>query len=347
MLAMMPARPNPSRGGYPLSVLVEAVTLVVRRQSLDRAYPGGAEAFLCAARALECPPRFACASDPLLVNVSFGNADHVTKAIELLKAHGLVDAANGEAMDFVVMHQFVGPTRVCPWLEWERFTDSVTVAWMKGSAPGELAAPQDWTAEDPCIIGGDDETTPSERFLPLAVNDGTEILLDLDTGSQVERRAEVEAEEAEASTPVHSAMMAALDDVNWPTYHVAAPAAMVDMPGQHALYTCRYWTSEAIPAVVCYTRSPLLIPKASRRKTMEFITRANYGILFGAFEMNLEDGRLFFRATCAIEDGVLTTRMVTTLANVGVWAFDKYYPKLLEMVYAKRSAADAVREAEA
>ena len=76
---------------------------------------------------------------------------------------------------------------------------------------------------------------------------------------------------------------------------------------------------------------------------MEYITRVNYAISFGSFEMDLDDGALYCRATCAVEDGVLTTEMVTTLAIVGVWAFDKYYPPMLEIVYAKRSVADAMR----
>ena len=330
-----------------MSVLVEAVTLVVRRPSLDLAYPGGAEAFLQATRRLTNPPRFACAIDPNLVNVSFEHPDYLAAAVELLTSSGLteVEEAVG-AVDFVCVDQSDGPDIPCSWLEWERFTDGVTVAWMAGKEPGALAAPKGWTPAEPATPPAGETPKICDRLLPLAVDDGTEILLDLETGAQIERPHDSEQPMSTDSAPLHGAVVAALADAGWTVYHVAAPAVMVDLRGENALYSCRYFVSESIPAVICYTRAPITIPQAARRKAMEFITRANYGLLIGAFEMSVEDGIIFFRASCAIEDGVLTTQMACTLANVGVWAFDRYFPKLLAMVYGKRTVVDAVREAE-
>lgn len=332
-----------------MSVLVEAVTLVVRRPSLEAVYRGGVDAFLQAARGLPTPPRFACDRDPQLVNVSFERRDHAAIAIELLETNGLVNVEDTKAGDFVYVDQQNGPAAPCDWLEWERFTDGVTVAWMAGLEPGTLAAPEDWTPADasPAQSDGDsDLTRTSNRFLPLATKDKTEILLDLDTGTQIERVIERAAEapsHAADAALLHSAILAALADRGWTTYLDEPPAVMVDLRGADASYTCRYLALEDMRAVVCYTRAPLLVPKASRRKVMEFITRVNYAISFGAFEMSLDDGGLYFRATCAVEDGVLTTEMVTTLASVGIWAFDTYYAVLLEVVYAKRSVAEAMR----
>lgn len=72
-----------------MSVLIEAVTLVVRRMRFDALYPGGATTFLRAALELTPPPRFACADDPLLLNISFDVAEYAAPAIELLRFAGL------------------------------------------------------------------------------------------------------------------------------------------------------------------------------------------------------------------------------------------------------------------
>jgi hypothetical protein len=303
----------------PLSVLVEAVTLLVRRESLERAYPGGAGAFVQTVRALPDPPRFACEGDGRLVNVSFAHPALLNGVVELLEEHRIVSSVAATDPDYVIVDQLTGPTLPCPWLEWERFTDAVTVAWMEGSEPGALAAPDGWTPPEPRARPGEEPSVEPT----IAPNP-----------------------EPPPATPMHDAVLAALAEAGWTTYHADPPAVMVDLRGEQALYTCRYFVSQPLDAVVCYTRAPLAVPKPARRKTMEFITRANYGLMIGGFEMSLDEGNMFFRATCALEDGVPTARMVCTLANVGVWAFDRYLPSMLEMIYGKRPVLEAVQRAE-
>lgn len=306
-----------------MSVLVEALTLVVRRTSLELAFPGGAEAFLSQASELPHPPRFACNDDPHLVNVSFEEPAHAYAAIRLLEANGLVELCEDGAEDFVKVDQCDGPSLPCTWLEWERFTDAVTVAWVAGAEPGELAAPEGW-----------EPAAQPESEDDVDVDDA-EDAPELWTGT-----------DAEDAMPLHAAVMTALADAGWTTYLATPPAVMVDLRGEHALYTCRWFCSQPLDAIVCYTRLPLIVPQPARCDAMEFITRANYGLMMGSFELSLDEGHLFFRATCPVQDGVVTTPMVCELANVGVWAFDRYMPKLLEVVYGSSSAADAVKAAE-
>lgn len=337
----------PFREVCPLSVLVEAFTLVIRRPSLERTYPGGVEAFLHYLSKLPNPPRFACNSDPLLVNVSFEHIDHLIEVTDHLEANSLLEEADGEAADYVYLDQREGPVLPCSWLTWERFTETVTVAWVAGAEPGALAAPADWVPSDAPPVS-DGEPNILDRFLPLATGNGSEILLDLETGSEVERSVPVPPfpDESEDEMSLHSAVLAAIAAAGWTAHQAVAPVVVVELVGMHAIYTCRYYVPAELRVVVCCTRAPLVVPEAARRKVTEFITRANYGLLLGGFEMSLEQGSLFFRASCQVEDGELTTQMACTLANVGVWAFDRYYPHLLEVVYGKRSVADAVQRAE-
>ena len=88
-----------------MSVLIEAVTLVVRRTRFDALYPGGATAFLRATLGLTPPPRFACGDDPHLLNISFDAAEHASPAIELLRFVGLrgLEDSVREAIDFTLV----------------------------------------------------------------------------------------------------------------------------------------------------------------------------------------------------------------------------------------------------
>lgn len=330
-----------------MSVLIEAFTLIVQRSSLDLAYPGGAEAFLRDTNGLADKPRFACDGDPLLVNIAFERPDHVAAATTLLERHGVVAMDDDQARDFVLVHQVDGPTMPCPWLNWERFSHGVTIGWLVGRDPGAVAAPAEWqAARSPATKSTDHDLADMFR---LSSDEGIDTYLDLSTGEQfdVPVDADVEPEpESPMPTPLFDAMMAALAETSWVTYQMAQPAAMVDLRGEQALYSSRYFAAEGPRTIVCCTRCPVLIPKRTRRKAMEFITRANFGLLFGGFEMNLNDGAMYYRTSCNIADGVLTMEMVGDLAWAGAFAFDRYLPRLLEVVYGKRPVDEAVREAD-
>jgi hypothetical protein len=62
--------------------------------------------------------------------------------------------------------------------------------------------------------------------------------------------------------------------------------------------------------------------------------------------MDLDDGMLLFRTNCAVRDGALTTDMVKHMASAGAWSFDRYLPRLLQVLYGRRRVRDAVREAD-
>ena len=330
-----------------MSVLIEAFTLIVQRSSLDLAYPGGAEAFLRDTNGLADKPRFACDGDPLLVNIAFEQREHASAAAALLEKPGAIASEWRQAFDFVLVHHEDGPVVPCRWLNWERFGPGVTIGWLAGRDPGAVAAPAEWQAARSRTTKSIDHDL-SDLFR-LSSEEGIATYLDLATGEQFEVPVAPHSE-TEVPIPVPTALfdsvMTKLTDAGWVTYLAEAPAVMVDLRGEQAMYTSRYFVGEEQRTIICSTRCPVMMPKRARRKAMEFITRANFGMMFGAFELNLDDGMMFFRTGCNVADGVPTMEMVCDLPWAGAFAFDRYLPRLLEVVYGKRPVGEAVREAD-
>jgi len=167
-----------------MSVLIEAITLVVRRLSADIGYPGGSDAFLQATLELEQPPRYVCNGDPLLLNLSFYNADHLRPAAELLQKSGLIDVDDDtkEFLDFAYVDQASGPTMPCSWLAWKKHKEGFTLAWDTSAEIGDMAAPDDWTVRRSREITHTDMRDDKERLFHLATEDGFDTYLDLRTG---------------------------------------------------------------------------------------------------------------------------------------------------------------------
>ncbi len=341
--------PLPTIHGDPtLSVLVEALTLVVQRLSLEMSYPGGTDAFLNAALSLDTPPRFICSADPQLVNLSFYDPKHVEPAVALLRDHGMIEVEDRKAIDFAYIDQRTGPTMPCDWIEWKQHRDGYTYAWVAGTKPGDMAAPEDWTPERSRDMVRSDIRDEDGRLYRLASEEGVDTYLDLTTGEQIQSLAGDYAPAAEDSpAPMAEAIRAAFASVGWTRFHEDGDVVTLELLGAAAVYSCRYFMAQPQQTLVCCTRSPLLVPKRERRKVMEFITRANYGFLFGAFELSLDEGQLFFRTACDVEGGSLSGPMVCNLASAGAAMFDKYLPFMNQVVYGKVSVVDAIAAAEA
>src|SRR5262247_1626246 len=100
-----------------MSVLVEAINVIVRKETLERKYPGGLEAYEG-----NCPNKSFCADD-YLTRVGFMHPTDVAEFIDRLVSLGFVFHDGEKFADVAVVDQRVGLTAPCHWLEVGRFTD--------------------------------------------------------------------------------------------------------------------------------------------------------------------------------------------------------------------------------
>lgn len=183
-----------------MSVLVEALTLIVPKKVLDVSYPGGHEAFMEAMLELERPPRFVCGLDPHLVNVSFYDPDHLTPAADMLVRHGVVPVDDDRFYELAYVDQKFGPTMPCAWLEWRQHRDGFTYAWLAGTEPGDMATPVGWTPEQSRQLVRHDVRDEPGRCMRIAEEEGLETWLDFETG-RIDRGLPHRDEAAMADTP--------------------------------------------------------------------------------------------------------------------------------------------------
>jgi len=88
------------------------------------------------------------------------------------------------------------------------------------------------------------------------------------------------------------------------------------------------------------------VPATRRREAMEFITRANYGLLVGNFEFDLDDGEVRFKAAGDYEDGDMSQSQFRNLLFLSVSMVDRYFPGLQSVIQGSSDAAAAIAEIE-
>ncbi len=99
--------------------------------------------------------------------------------------------------------------------------------------------------------------------------------------------------------------------------------------------------------VLFETKLPMNIPEKSREAVSSYLTRANYGLLVGCFQMDFDDGELTYNAAgCHDDDDALSDDVIRRLTYVGFNMFDRYIPGVFAIVYSGKEPAKAYEDVE-
>lgn len=88
-------------------------------------------------------------------------------------------------------------------------------------------------------------------------------------------------------------------------------------------------------------------PEARREPVMEFITRANFGMSIGCFEMDLEDGEVRYRSGVDYRGQRLPAWLIRNSIVAAMDAVELYADSLDGVIAGKLSVAEAIESAEA
>ena len=141
-----------------MAVLVEGISVVVRRASIKSKFQGGWALFVALV------PNETMCTDEIIVRVGFLSPQDTQNYIELLESRGLTFLVDGHCQDLAVVDQLRGPTMPADWLEYARLPwgdtgAKVAACWLfDGPRMGAgthfpsrqiaIATPRGWQYED-------------------------------------------------------------------------------------------------------------------------------------------------------------------------------------------------------
>lgn len=95
-----------------------------------------------------------------------------------------------------------------------------------------------------------------------------------------------------------------------------------------------------------YAQAPVRVPEEARPAAAEYLTRANYGLRLGNFEMDFSDGEVRYKSSLDFEDEVLSPALIKHAIYPAVQTMDRYMPGLMAVVYGGKQPAEAIDEIE-
>lgn len=124
------------------------------------------------------------------------------------------------------------------------------------------------------------------------------------------------------------------------------PVLQLAFQGNNGRWLCFAQAREDMSQVVFYSVAPVQVPPEKRLAISEFITRANYGLILGNFELDFGDGELRYKTSIDVEGTTLNMELLQPLTFVNVSTMDRYLPGIMGVIYGGLTPTAAVNQVE-
>jgi len=124
------------------------------------------------------------------------------------------------------------------------------------------------------------------------------------------------------------------------------PVLVLGMNGKNSALEMLVVEYEAEEQVAIYTKYPAKAPEDAFARVAEYLTRANWGLKNGNFEMDWSDGEVRYKTFIDIEGGSLTPKIVQNLFAANIMTADRYFPGLQKVIWGGTSPQAAIEEIE-
>jgi hypothetical protein len=133
----------------------------------------------------------------------------------------------------------------------------------------------------------------------------------------------------------------------WPFTRVEDwPAVRTGFKGDSAEWICYAQAREEQAQCLFYSVCPINIPEEKRPAMAELLTRINYGLFIGNFEMDFSDGEVRYKTSIDVEGDRLSATLVKNMVYANVLTMDRYLPAVMSVIYSDTPPAQAVARVE-
>ena len=126
--------------------------------------------------------------------------------------------------------------------------------------------------------------------------------------------------------------------------HPDRPVLRLPFAGNNGRWQC--FLQERNNQVLFYSVAPVSCPEENRAAISEFITRANYGMSIGNFELDFSDGEIRYKTSLDVDEGDLANNLIKPVVYINCLMMDKYLPGLMKVIYGHADPKAAVDEIE-
>lgn len=112
--------------------------------------------------------------------------------------------------------------------------------------------------------------------------------------------------------------------------------------GQSGMWSCYAHVDEERGTFVFYSVTDRPVPEQHRSAAAEFLTRANFGLVLGNFELDLSDGETRFKTSAELGQAEPSIDILRPLVYANIAAMDRYLPGIDGVSRGSLTSAEAI-----
>jgi hypothetical protein len=146
---------------------------------------------------------------------------------------------------------------------------------------------------------------------------------------------------------IFNALIEFFEDDEWEFQWMEGMSVLsMGFAGRNGKWMCYAQARESQQQFVFYSVLPVNAPEDRRPIIAEFITRANYGMIVGNFELDFDDGEVRYKTSLDVEGATLLPALIRQLVYANVFITDRYLPGIMSVMYGSKTPLEAIEDIE-
>jgi len=116
--------------------------------------------------------------------------------------------------------------------------------------------------------------------------------------------------------------------------------------GQNGRWRCHAVIQPDIEQFIFYSILENGVPSDKLETVVEYITRINYGMLMGNFELDYNDGEIRFKTYCLANEEQLSYELIGRTVYSNILVMDRYFLGFMRIMYGELTPLEALTLAE-
>lgn len=133
-----------------------------------------------------------------------------------------------------------------------------------------------------------------------------------------------------------------LEKQAWQFHELSNATIRLDVEGQAATWSTMVKCINEHQQIIIYSICPNKAIAEKLSRIQEFLTRANFGLKFGNFELDLSDGEVRFKTSIQFAGEIDPEPMIQECLSLNIVTFDRYLPGILQVMFTDVLPEDAI-----
>jgi hypothetical protein len=145
---------------------------------------------------------------------------------------------------------------------------------------------------------------------------------------------------------IFDAVTTFLKEDGWPIRRIGKDLAYsVTFEGENGEWACIAQVVEEENLFLFYSACPVEAPEAQRPAVAELLSRLNFNLKVGDFEMDFADGHIRYRTSIDITGHTLGALLINQVVYTNVLTMDRYLPLIKAVIQGSMSPGEAAAAA--